>query len=111
MSFAAWASAWVGDFDGNGLADVFLYDRATGAWTQALRTSAGAFDQFTSTWSPGWRLFVREFGADARADLLLYNPDTGVWFRASSGAPGAFTCETGSFAPNAGIVANVARVP
>jgi len=48
-----------GDLDGDGRADLLLYDASTGEWTEALTRESGRFDSLSGQWTPGWVLALR----------------------------------------------------
>lgn len=80
----AWAPGWTllaGDFNADGLSDLFLYSATTGAWFRALNTGGGSFTYVQGSWTPGWRPYVVDLNADGRSDVFIYNRDTGAWFK------------------------------
>jgi phenylpyruvate tautomerase PptA (4-oxalocrotonate tautomerase family) len=79
----------VGDFDGDGRADVAIHDRRTGDWFVGRSTgTAFAF----SRWLTGFgnrgtgreSVFVGDFTGDGRSDLAIHDHATGHWFVARS---------------------------
>jgi len=67
------------DFDGRG-ADAFLYDKASGDWTQySWNGTFSATNEGVS--SPGMTVFPADFNRDGRSDLFAYNVRTGKWGR------------------------------
>jgi hypothetical protein len=82
----------VADLNADGLADLFLYNRATGTWFELQGNGTGQFSVVSQgLWTPGWDIYPTDFNGDGRADLLLYRPGTGEWFQALNSAIGAFT--------------------
>jgi hypothetical protein len=101
-----WETGWtvrLGDFDGNGRADVFLYNPASGKWQEAVYTASG-FTYAGSLWAPGWEVHVTDLNGDRRADVLLYWPTAGDYFRCLNNGVG-FTYARGLWERNLTIVA------
>ncbi|MBI3264644.1 MAG: VCBS repeat-containing protein [Acidobacteria bacterium] len=106
----SWGSGWTvqpADFDGvrlsdfgNRLTDFFLYNPSTGAWRKAVNNGAGGFTYFSSTWSPGWQVFIVDFNGDGRSDVFLYNFANGQWFRCTTVGEGDFAYVAGSWSPH-----------
>ncbi len=70
-----------GDFNGDGLTDVGIYNSTTGEFKPALSTGSGfsaqtAWLNFSSA-SSSWQLFTGNFNSDKYTDLGFYNKDTG----------------------------------
>ena len=99
------------DLDANGSADVFLYNRTTGQWSQAIHRGGGDFVYYSSVWSPEWQVSITDFNADGRSDLLLYNGSTGVWFQCLNASLGAFSYTRGAWKPGLAVVPASTRVP
>jgi hypothetical protein len=82
----------VGDFTGDGRADVAAYNPVNGTvWVGENRGSTFAFTQW-ATLSPasGWRIGTGFFTMKAKADLLAHHVDSGtLWVGTNTGA--AFT--------------------
>jgi hypothetical protein len=81
---AAWvsnAALHVGDFDGDGLDDVFVYHPPSGSWNLNLSTADGAAFYTTATgqWLSGLDFAVGDFDYDSRADLFAYG-GSGQWY-------------------------------
>ena len=109
-----WSPGWtvrVGDFNADGLADVFVYNKLTGQWFMELNDGAGGFTNHPGQWSRGWELYVVQANGDGLSDLLLFNATSGQWFQAVTTGPGTFSYGSGAFSPGATIVAEVPRVP
>jgi subtilisin family serine protease len=76
---------FVGDFDGDGRADVALHDRQTGDWFVGRSTGAGFA---VSRWATGFGnrgpeledVFVADFTGDGRADVAVHDRPTGQWW-------------------------------
>ena len=57
-----WLPAWsvvVGDLNADGLADLFGYHEATGAYDRCLATPTGTFACSAGNWNAGWRILAR----------------------------------------------------
>lgn len=75
----------VGDFNGDGLADVAIHDRGTGDWFVGLST--GTEFAFTR-WLTGFgnrgtgreSVFVGDFTGDGRTDVAIHDRQTGAWW-------------------------------
>jgi subtilisin family serine protease len=88
--------ALVGDFTGDGRADVAIHDRETGDWWVGVSTG-GAFT--VQEWATHFgdrrgteRTYVADFTGDGRADIAIHDRQTGAWYVGrSSGA--AFVVE------------------
>jgi hypothetical protein len=67
------------DFDGDGIADVTVYQPATGTW--ASKTSSSNFTtQTTRVWGTSTDLPVPgDYDGDGKADPTYYRPSTGQW--------------------------------
>jgi hypothetical protein len=83
---------WIGDFTGNGRADVLFYFPGDGNWwlgvhdgDQLLWRFAGNTSNFGQVWD-GRPIWIGDFTADGRADVLFYFPGDGNWWLGASGA-------------------------
>jgi hypothetical protein len=99
-----WSPGWsvaILDLNGDGLADVFLYNPATGDWYRGTSTGDGTGDFSFSAgrWSPGWQIHQMRLDGDALTDLLLYDPASGMWFRALNDGASGFTFANGTWSP------------
>ncbi|MBI5873337.1 MAG: hypothetical protein HZB36_04250 [Candidatus Omnitrophica bacterium] len=70
-----------GDFNGDGLTDIGIYNSLTGEFKTALSSGSGFTVQ--GAWftfggaSASWQIFTGNFNADKYTDLAFYNKDTG----------------------------------
>jgi hypothetical protein len=76
--------ALVGDFTGDGRADVAIHDRETGAWWVGVSTGSAFTVQAwaTSLGDRGEteRTYVADFTGDGRADVAIHDRETGAWY-------------------------------
>jgi alpha-tubulin suppressor-like RCC1 family protein len=94
------------DLDGNGMSDVFLYDRTSGAWVELLGNGLGGFSQAGGGyWMPGWDLYPADFNGDSRTDWLLYNPTNGQYWQAWNLSNGSFSYFGGTWLSGLTIIA------
>ena len=95
---AAPASTWqvvgVGDFDGNGLADVLLHNQSTGevgAWLLQPGGAPNGWKSMGAAPASAWKVVgVGDFDGNGLADVLLHNQssgEVGAWLLQSGGAP------------------------
>ena len=101
-----WANNWqltVGDWDGDGRDDLFLY-RSAGQWFRVFFTAASAL-YVGGTWDPGLQVFAAQFTRDSRDDLLRYNPVNGETYTVISEAGGTMTEYFTPWIP--GVVLNI----
>lgn len=78
-----WSSQVVGDFDGDGLADIASYHPGTGTWWVSLSTGDGFTTRRWGTYSTktGWTSQVAgDFNGDGRDDIASYHPGAGAWW-------------------------------
>ena len=68
----------IGDFDGDGLDDLGLYDPVSGAWS-AWRTDGQLLFRDVSWGYPGVRPFAADVNGDGFAELCVYDPARGEW--------------------------------
>ena len=93
-----WPQAWTAratDFNGDDLVDLFMYNRETGSWQQALNDGQGRFVTTVGAWSPGWEVSLLDLDGDTRPDVFVYAPTTGDWYRCLSAVPAGFQCTGG----------------
>jgi hypothetical protein len=79
---SGWAFQGVGDFNGDGKADLFWYNPITGE-TSAWLMNGGQSPQYISyanvPYSSGWILQgFGDFNGDQKTDIFWYNPDSGA---------------------------------
>jgi hypothetical protein len=90
----------VGDFDGNGRADLLCHDRLNGNKWVALSNSSGSFTGTSSSVAMNWcrtdgdNLHVGDFDGNGRDDLLCHNALTGAKSVARSNSGGTFSSAT-----------------
>ena len=63
--------------------DLFLYNAATGSWTEAFSDGVGSFTYASGSWDPGWTVAMTDFNEDGRGDIMLSRPD-GTWVQATN---------------------------
>jgi hypothetical protein len=86
-------SVRVGDYDGNGKADVAVYSNADGSWNIGLSngtaltwSSAGATGGFGDLLDGAHAFYDGDFDGDGKADVLFYyNGDQSLWLGHSTG--------------------------
>ncbi len=89
--------AFVGDFTGDGKADVAIHNRQTGDWFVG-RSTGSSFtvepwvSRFGTLGSAVEEVFVGDFTGDGKADVAIHNRQTGDWFIGRSTGT-AFTVE------------------
>lgn len=93
------------EFNGDGIADIFLYNPTTGSWGMALGNGAGAFALAGDTWSPEWKVVAASLNGDDLADLFVYNESTGFWYQAINAGGGRFAYSGGRFSPGWHVLA------
>jgi len=95
-----WAAAWEAhpaNLNGDGAADLVLFDRASGTWAQAINDGALNFRYTYGTWGTEWTIQIADFNGDGADDVLLTNPATGVWFTALNDWAGGFVYRSGQW--------------
>ncbi len=84
-------------FNPGRLADLLLYDAATGGWSQ-LVNDGQSFVTTTGMGLPDADLQLADIDGDGRDDMLLYQPATGAWLLGLNDAHGGFTVTSGRWA-------------
>ena len=79
------------DLNGDGYDDVFLYDKSSGRWVEAINNHSGGFTTTNGLWSAGWDVYPIDLNRDGLTDLFVYNPDSGAWVKVLSNGNGTFT--------------------
>lgn len=82
--------AIAGDYDGDGIADISVYDQTTGIWKIKQSTDGQVLTKLYGT-SNTDRFVVGDFDGDLKDDFAVYRPSAGVWFyiRSSDNTSGA----------------------
>jgi phenylpyruvate tautomerase PptA (4-oxalocrotonate tautomerase family) len=76
---------FVGDFTGDGKADVVIHDKQTGDWYVGVSTGTGFR---VEPWASGFgnrgdaveEVFVGDFTGDGKADVAIHDKQTGDWY-------------------------------
>ena len=80
---------WIGDFDGNGRADVLIYSPGDSSWRLGRFSDSAASNQIE--WSvvantaefgnlaDGRPIWIGDFDGNGRADVLIYSPGDSSW--------------------------------
>ena len=82
-----WATGWNmtrADFDGNGLADLFLHNPLTGTWVKVINVGGGVFSYFGGGWLTEFTPYVTDLNGDGKSDVFLYGRATGRWLKSLS---------------------------
>jgi hypothetical protein len=88
------------DLNGDAGGDAFLYDSASGAWSQQVSLPGGGFlQQGQGTSLPGWTIVPANFNGDAVTDLFLFNTTNGSWAKVLTSPSGFSTQATGTWWP------------
>ncbi len=79
------SSLVAGDFDGDGKADVAVYNEATGYWY--IQLSGSDYSLFSiKLGEPGYTPISADFDGDGKADVAVYQEATGYWYIQLSGS-------------------------
>ncbi|MFC1461366.1 FG-GAP repeat domain-containing protein, partial [Verrucomicrobiota bacterium] len=83
--FGGIAVRLVGDYDGDGKADIAVYHEATGYWYIQLSGSSYSlsYQKFGET---GYAPVPGDFDGDGKSDLAVYQEETGYWYILLSGS-------------------------
>lgn len=74
-----WAKTLIGDFNGDGKADLAVYHEATGNWF--IQKLNGTTLGYAVNWGfPGAIAVPGDFDGDGKADLAVYHEATGLWY-------------------------------
>ncbi|MFB3855019.1 MAG: FG-GAP repeat domain-containing protein [Vicinamibacterales bacterium] len=88
-----------GDFNGDGVPDLFTYDPWSGHWTFRYGDGAGHFSTPPSAqgdWSPDWIVRPARLNNDAYTDIFVYNPSpthpsgASSWYKCINNGSGGF---------------------
>jgi len=93
----------IADFNGDGYADVFLYDSSTGSWSLMLGSNGNGFAAASKgSWAPGLTIYSADLDGNGMTDLFLSDGATGHWSKAISDGAGNFTVSSGGdYSPGA----------
>ncbi|MDD5676789.1 MAG: VCBS repeat-containing protein [Kiritimatiellae bacterium] len=95
-NFAAGANVY-GDYDGDGLMDIIMYNQATGAWIVSL--SGGGYQTIGGVFGgPGFLPVPGDYNGDRVTELYVYEQATGHWI-AQNFADESFQLGGPSYAP------------
>ena len=96
----------IGDFDGDGLGDLFVYDTASGYIQVALRnpTGWGLFTVWAGPFTPttGWKFTIGDFSGDGKDDVMAYYEPTGALFIGITFGPAFLVNSSVTVSPAAG---------
>jgi len=108
-----WSTGWtltVGDFNGDGMADLFLYNEATGWRYVALSTGTGFTLSPLGQWSANWKVQAADFDHDGKTDILLYSPSTGQWYIAATVGLNEFNYSSGTWLPGLTVIGSQQKI-
>jgi RHS repeat-associated protein len=95
----SWTHFTVGDFNGDGLADVAAFNPATGAWEVAISNGKSFTISNWGSWSSTdnyQNVVAGDFNGDGRTDLAAWDVTTGTWTVALSTGTGFATSVWGT---------------
>ncbi|HEV8725746.1 MAG TPA: VCBS repeat-containing protein, partial [Candidatus Binatia bacterium] len=74
------------DYDGDGKADLAVYNNASAGWSIIRSSDRGL--TYRVWGGPSWEPVVADYDGDGKADITVYNPTNGLWsiVRSSDGA-------------------------
>ncbi|MFH1777531.1 MAG: RHS repeat-associated core domain-containing protein [Candidatus Omnitrophota bacterium] len=82
----------LGDFNGDGIADIGTYNNETGEWSVALSdlTGFGSLNVWLTNFgnSTDWRYVNGDFNGDSKTDIAIFNHKSGEWQVALSNGAG-----------------------
>ena len=65
------------DYDGDGKADLAVYNTASAGWS-IIRSSDGGLT-YRAWGGPAWEPVAVDYDGDGKADIAVYNPSNGLW--------------------------------
>src|SRR6266481_1717942 len=65
------------DYDGDGKADLAVYNTATAGWS-IIRSSDGGLT-YKAWGGPGWEPVPADYDGDGKVDIAVYNASIGLW--------------------------------
>ncbi len=68
-----------GDYDGDGLLDLGVFDETTGTWRVRLSTTGAIVQAQAGAETPGYAPAVADYDGDGKSDLSLYQSSSGHW--------------------------------
>ena len=84
LKSGGWGAGWTilpGDFNADGVTDLFFSRAASGDWVKFTNIGNGNFTAQSGLWAVGWNITVIDFNGDRRDDLFIYNPGSGRWYK------------------------------
>jgi hypothetical protein len=109
-----WAAGWSarrGEFNGDGVTDLFLYNPTNGQFRVVLRKGT-EFTVLRGTWGRKLSFDLTDLNGDGLSDIVSYDPRTGVWATAITTARGrSFVFAGGTFDRTLTLLAGHSRRP